>query len=726
MIRTENRIDQATELGLMAGGTTGEGRDRSLEYLDDPVSEELRLRFHELSMYQIELEAQNVELRRIRGELDEARARYFNLYDLAPVGYCSLSERGLILEANLTAATLLGVAREALIRQPLTRFIHKEDHDIYYMYCKQNLPTCGQEVCELRMVKEDQTVFWAQLATSTALLAGGATECRMVITDIGKRKRTEMALRQSEQKANDAKNLLKSVLDAIPVRLFWKDLSSIFMGCNQSFAEDAGYQIPEELIGLDDYSMAWRQQAESFRRDDLEVMNSGKPKLHCEEIRTTPEGKQTWLSVSKVPLRDKNDNIIGILGAYKDITLRKRDEEELLKAQKLEALGFLAGGIAHDFNNILMAIMGNVSFAKMQLSPTDKAFERLTTAETAAAKAKDLIRQFLLFSKGGEPVITSIPTAYLIKSYTHLALSGTKSACACTIPKDLWNIEADEGQIGQALTNILMNADQAMPDGGTITVRLENVIVNAPLDLPLNNGRYVKISITDQGSGIPEEHLCEVLDPYFTTKEKGRGLGLTSAYSILKRHRGCMTVESTPGSGATFTLFIPASPMQIPVQHKEIPMKETLIRQTGRFSPHQAEWQTHKAGCIAAEICPNCGHELFGDQEVVDKDFGKTAICRRCNCNGEDSNPHQHHNKNSLPEKSPVLEIINKQIGSSSPRKKEWYQHVANCIAIEMCPECGSDIFVSEEIIDKKIGKIIYFECSTCDWKNYDYAEHSL
>ncbi len=563
MISRENRIDQMTERGLMAREMTRDGRDQSRGYLDDLVSEELRLRFHELSIYQIELEAQNLELHRIQGELDDARARYFDLYDLAPVGYCTLSERGLILEANLTAATLLGVARGALIIQQLTRFIHKEDHDIYYMYCKQNLPTCGPEVCELRMVKEDETVFWAQLATSTVLLAGGKTECRMVITDISKRKRTEEALRQSEQKANDAKNLLKSVLDAIPVRLFWKNMSSVFMGCNQLFAEDAGYQIPEELIGLDDYSMAWRQQAESFRRDDLEVMNSGKPKLHCEEIQTTPEGKQIWLSVSKVPLRDGDDNIIGILGAYKDITLRKRDEEELLKAQKLETLGFFAGGMAHDFNNILMVIMGNISFAKMQLSPTDKAYERLTIVETAATKAEGLIRQFLLFSKGGAPVITSISAAYLIKSYTHLALSGTKSACAYTLPKDLWNIEADDGQIGQALTNILMNADQAMPDGGTITVRLENMIVNAPLDLPLNRGKYVKISITDQGSGIPKENLGEVLDPYFTTKEKGRGLGLTSAYSILKRHQGCIVVESAPGCGATFNLFIPASPIQV-------------------------------------------------------------------------------------------------------------------------------------------------------------------
>jgi PAS domain S-box-containing protein len=371
-------------------------------------------------------------------------------------------------------------------------------------------------------------------------------------------KRTEEAWVHNEQNATEAKNLLKLVLDTIPVRLFWKDLNSVYLGCNTLFAQDAGYQIPEELIGLDDYSMGWKDQADMYRHDDFEVMNSGKPKLHYEEIQTTPEGKQICIATSKVPIRDGDGMIIGVLGAYEDITLRKWAEEELLKARKLESLGLLAAGIAHDFNNILMVILGNITFAKSLLAPQDKAYQRLATAETASLKARNLTQQFLTFSKGGAPIKSSISAAHLIRNYGHFALSGTKSTCAYTFPDDLWRIDADEGQIGQVITNILINADQSMPDGGTISLACENVTLCEDHGLPLQPGNYVKISVNDQGNGIPEEYLGKIFDPYFTTKPNGRGLGLASAYSIMKKHGGHIEAESKAGSGATVTLFLPA------------------------------------------------------------------------------------------------------------------------------------------------------------------------
>jgi signal transduction histidine kinase len=247
------------------------------------------------------------------------------------------------------------------------------------------------------------------------------------------------------------------------------------------------------------------------------------------------------------------------------------DEECRIKLQKIEELGVLADGIAHNFNNLLMVVMGHVYCAKMLLSPTDKAHERLTIAEAAAFKTKELTQQFHAFSKERAPLIHSISTSCLFKSYAHLALSDSKSTIACAVPEDLWNIEADDGQIGQALTNILINADQAMPGGGVVTVHFENVVANDQQRLPLKHGRYVKIAISDQGCGIPEKYLFEIFEPYFTTKGKGRGLGLTTAYSILKRHGGRLDVESTPGRGATFTLFIPASPAQVPVSGQETP-----------------------------------------------------------------------------------------------------------------------------------------------------------
>ncbi len=568
MIENDKQMDQTKELRRLAEEMVRKRADLPPENLEELVPEDIGLMFHELSVHQHELEMQNEELRRTQGELDSARARYFDLYDMAPVGYVTLSDQGLIVEANLTAATLLGAGRGALIKQPLSRFIHSEDQDVYYLHQQKDFEVEAPQVCELRMVREDGTVFWAHLTATLARQNGSAPEYRMVMSDITEQKRAEGALRQSEQKEKEAKKLLKLVLDTIPVRLFWKDLSSVFLGCNLLFAQDAGFQVPEELIGLDDFSTGWKEQAEIYRRDDLEVMTSGTPKLHYEEMQTTPDGRQIWLSTSKVPLRDADDKIIGVLGTYEDITQHKWAEEELLKTQKLESLGLLAGGIAHDFNNILMVIMGNISFAKMVLSPTDKAYERLSIAETASLKAKELTQQFLTFSQGGAPVKRLIAVGSVIKAYGRFALSGAKSTCEYMLPEDLWPVEADEGQIGQAVANMLINADQAMEDGGTIRVHGENVVVGDDRHLPLKSGNYIKIAIQDQGCGIAEEHLGKIFDPYFTTHTPGRGLGLASVYSIVKKHEGHVAVESTAGAGATFTLFLPASPSEVPIPDK--------------------------------------------------------------------------------------------------------------------------------------------------------------
>ncbi len=693
MTESDNRPKQTKGFRELAEKMVREGKGRSSENLDSLVPEDIRLMFHELSVHQLELEMQNEELRQTQAKLDAARARYFDLYDLAPVGYCTLSENGLIKEPNLTLANLLGVDRSLLNNQPLSRSIVEEDQDVFYQ-CKQHLESGEPHSCELRMVKENGTVFWANITTAGARQSGSTLECRVAINDISKRKQTEEALReresqyhqivdtaregiwvmdanerttfvnnhlvallgyepqemkerpieyfmypedianhvsrmkereqgqsdtyerrfrgkdgrtvwtivsasplldeegaytgsfamltditarkraeeqlrQSEQHANETKNLLKLVLDTIPVRLFWKDLNLTYMGCNLLFAQDAGYEVPEELIGLDDYAMGWKEQADAYRRDDREVITSGQPKLHYEEVQTTPDGKQIWLSTSKVPLRDDEGKIIGILGSYEDITHQKRAEEELIKAQKIESLGVISGGIAHDFNNILMVMLGNISLAKMLLPPTEQAYAYLHLAEEASQKAKDLALQFLTFSQEDKPVKKVLSAANLIKSYGRLALSGAKSICEYNIPNDLWNIEADDAQMGQVLTNLLINADQSMEEGGTIRIDCENAVVREDLKLPLPNGNYLKIRIQDQGIGIPHEYLDKIFDPYFTTKETGRGLGLTATYSIVKKHKGHIAVESAMGAGTTFTLYLPAS--LVPVAH---PKKE--------------------------------------------------------------------------------------------------------------------------------------------------------
>ncbi len=522
--------------------------------------EKIQETFHELRVHQIELEMQNDELCLTQAELENARNRYFKLFNLAPVGYCILSEQELILEANLTAATLLGASPDDLADQPLSRFVCKGDRDFSYLFCKQIFATGTPQTCELQMIKGDGTTFWARLDATAAQDENGTAVCRIMLNDITAAKQVEEALRQSEQRANDAEKLLQLVINSIPIRLFWKDRKGVYLGCNRLFAQDAGFEDPKELIGTDDSSLGRKEGAEIFHRDDVAVMTSGTPRLHAEEMYTTPNGHQLWMSTSKVPLRDAHDKIIGVLGTYEDVTQRKRADQELLKSQKIEALGLMAGGIAHNFNNILMIVMGNISFAKMVMSPDHQAFDRLTFAETALLRAKELTQQFLTFSKGGDPVKKSISCAHLIKVYGQFSLCGAKSTCEYLLADDLWNIEADDGQMGQVLTNLLHNADQSMPEGGVITLTCQNVVLRDQESLPLPNGQYVKISIKDQGGGITEQNLGQIFDPYFTTKEVGRGLGLAAAHSIIKKHAGYIAVESTPDAGTTVSIFLPASP----------------------------------------------------------------------------------------------------------------------------------------------------------------------
>jgi len=241
-----------------------------------------------------------------------------------------------------------------------------------------------------------------------------------------------------------------------------------------------------------------------------------------------------------------------------EISEREKMEEELLRSRKLESLGILAGGIAHDFNNLLTVILGNISLACRYVDPEKKAYKRLQEAEKATLRTKDLTQQLLTFSKGGEPVKKLLSIGDLVRESAGFVLRGSAVKGKSVIPDDLWSVEADEGQIGQVINNLLINADQAMPEGGIIDITCENITVHKNDGLPVPEGKYVKISIEDRGIGIAEEHLPKIFDPYFTTKQKGSGLGLATTYSIIKKHGGYITVESRHGSGTTFRIYLPA------------------------------------------------------------------------------------------------------------------------------------------------------------------------
>lgn len=242
-----------------------------------------------------------------------------------------------------------------------------------------------------------------------------------------------------------------------------------------------------------------------------------------------------------------------------DITEEKKIEKERQKIQKLESVAILAGGIAHDFNNFLSGIIGNISLAILEAKGKKELINILRDAKDAADMAKNLTGQLLTFSSGGTPIkeITSIEE--IIKEMADFTLRGSNTRCSYDIPKNIWKVQADKNQIGQVISNLLINAAQAMPEGGTIKIELENTIVKEESVSPLNTGKYIKMTIADKGLGIAEKHLSKIFDPYFTTKQKGSGLGLATTYSIIEKHDGYITVDSKLGVGTTFYVYLPAT-----------------------------------------------------------------------------------------------------------------------------------------------------------------------
>jgi PAS domain S-box-containing protein len=259
-------------------------------------------------------------------------------------------------------------------------------------------------------------------------------------------------------------------------------------------------------------------------------------------------------------LRDpKTDQAIAFANISRDISERKSMEREMIKGQKLESIGILAGGIAHDFNNLLTAITGYVSLAQAQVSPEGEVGRYLVAAGKAAFRGRDLTQQLLTFSGGGTPVRKTVAVSELIRDSVGLALTGSNVRCDIVLAPDLWHVDVDEGQIIQVMNNLLINACQAMPDGGVIQVSSRDVTLGINDRPPLVEGRYVRVSVKDHGIGIPGEHLPKIFDPYFTTKQKGNGLGLATSYAIVRKHEGSIFVESKLGVGSTFHIYLPAS-----------------------------------------------------------------------------------------------------------------------------------------------------------------------
>ncbi len=400
-------------------------------------------------------------------------------------------------------------------------------------------------------------------------------------SEIFQRARAEEALRKSEERFR--------VLTAMsPTGIYQTGVKGDYIYVNERWCEMAGLS-PEEAAG-----QGW---IKGLHPEDRELIESEWSKMVESEGKWGLEyrfqnldGKIIWAYGVAAPLRDDDGTITGYMGVNFDHTERKALEEELLKSRKLESVGLLAGGMAHDFNNLLSIILGNIELAENDIKPEVGVSDFLKEAVEASLRAQELTRQLITFSKGGAPVKSSGSIGNLVKKSTNYSISGSNAESEFSIPYDPWLVEFDEGQMKHAINNMIANAVESMPDGGRIAVKAENFVVSSESleqSLPLPEGKYVKITIRDQGIGIPEEHLSMVFDPYFSTKEmgtqKGMGLGLATTYSIINRHDGHITVESEIGVGTTFTIYLPAHEKEVvALEPIEIPKPERLKIHTGK------------------------------------------------------------------------------------------------------------------------------------------------
>jgi len=528
---------------------------------------------HELQVHQIELKMQNDELRRIQGELESERDRYSHLYDFSPVGYFTMNEKGIIEEVNLTGAAMAGIDRRALIGMPFSRFIFKEDQDIFYKHRQCLFETETPAVCELRFVKSDKQEFFARMECMVVKgMAGDFRQIRAAVSDMTVQKIAEEALRESEEKY---RNLYETMVQGV----VYQDVKDRIIAANPAAERLLGLTL-DQMLGITSVDTRWRaihEDGSDFPGEthpSIIALKTGKEVHNVIMGVFNPDRKAyVYLNIDAIPrFKPGEDKPYQVYTTLEDITETKRMKEELFRTRNLESMGVLAGGIAHDFNNVLMAIIGNISMAKMCAAPEGDIYDLLNAAEAASIKAQGLTRQLLTFAKGGAPVKETASIRDVIKESSRFVLHGSKSACEFSIAEDIMPVEIDVGQINQVINNIIINANQAMPEGGVIRVSAENHLIKEDRDLPLKPGRYIRISIKDQGMGIAEKHLLKIFDPYFTTKHKGSGLGLAVAYSIIRKHNGYIMAESILGVGTTFRVYLPASDKAVPGKTKDEPI----------------------------------------------------------------------------------------------------------------------------------------------------------
>lgn len=476
-------------------------------------------------------------------------------FDAVPDMICILNEDHTISRINQTMADFIGMTKDEAIGKPCHQVVHAS--------------SCPPEGCPHKRLIKDEQPHVAELyeerldtylhVSVTPLIDKNSNHGYVhVARDISVQKKAVLAL-------NAEKERLAVTLRSIGDGVIITDIEGNVVGLNRVAEKLTGWSEADALgkSSLEIFNIINEKSGVRSVSPVQQVLEQGRiVGLASHTALIARDGSRYSIADSGAPIRDSKSMIVGVVIVFRDVTHEKRIEEELSKIRKLEAVGVLAGGIAHDFNNILSAILGNIELAGRLIQNNDpQAALLLAEAQRAARRASKLTGQLLTFAKGGDPVKETASICEIVKESSDFILRGTQISCEQKCPTgETWLVDVDSGQISQVIQNIILNAKHAMPQGGRIIIRCNNVTdAAAETLLSVNEGNFVRITIQDSGVGIPEQILDKIFDPYFTTKQEGSGLGLAICYSIINKHDGYLTAESETGKGATFTIYLPAS-----------------------------------------------------------------------------------------------------------------------------------------------------------------------
>jgi PAS domain S-box-containing protein len=495
------------------------------------------------------------DYKQVKDALEKSEKQMQSIIRAAPVGIGMLVGC-VIQQANETLCRMTGYSCEELVGKS-ARILYPSDAEYEYVGGEKysQIEKRGTGTVETRWKRKDGQIMNIILSSSLFDPADPSKGMTFTALDITERKKAEEQLRRE-------KELITRITELSPVGIVHVDAAGIIQFVN-SRVEELMEQPKEDVLGkyyFDAVPVISNEQGQKVDKNakiDFQSMRSAV--YGIERTFTIPNSKKKVLLINISPLFDNAGRYDGSVVTFQDITERRRIDEELQKTEKLESIGVLAGGIAHDFRNLLEGLFGSIELAKIESADPQKAVEHLNRSLSVFERAKDLTEQLLTFSKGGTPLrrITSLPR--LVEETARFALSGSAIDFMFEAENGLWDSFIDRNQIAQVINNIVINARQALGDRGKIEITLHNRLVMENDRLPLDPGRYVEVKISDSGPGMEKGLLKKIFDPFFSTKQKGSGLGLSISYAIVKKHDGNITVESEPGKGTSFCIYLPAA-----------------------------------------------------------------------------------------------------------------------------------------------------------------------